>query len=460
MRADWLIDHLEIVVVGENILLDFHVPEGPLDQTISPHFNFYSAHYGVLLNPTRHNGLKVGALYTSIVVIYDSSYFDAPTYILEHRTKLIPGGRFIFVNLSVEGKAPHLAPLEEGTHLLSGISELEGQSFTYRHNAGGVLSTVHIPNSAKPQYNDLFPNMPKVDILMPTYNRREYLAKAIQSIVDQSYPFWKLHVINDGGTSIEDMIDEFQDARITTHAIEHQGKAGALNHALKQSDSPWIGYMDDDDIVFPNHIEVLLRSAYINKKDFLYSDTFLTKMDADSQKHIFRIVENTLDMSYQDLRYRNLINHKQIIHSRALAEKIGNYDTNLDILIDWDYIKRLAKESEPMHIPLITGEHYLRVRGDDIVSITGLWTSDPGKAARSLSHILCKDPEVLIQIYFGYFEMKQKLTDMNNQRNERISELTAKHDTSHLRHNIKLLFGKMRQILHHWSGEYKISHTS
>ncbi len=259
--------------------------------------------------------------------------------------------------------------------------------------------------------------LPSIDIILPTYNRANKIKTAIQSIVDQTYPNWLLHIINDGGEDVSKIINEFNDKRIKYYNIKHTGKPGALNYGLKHSSNPYIAYMDDDDIVFPQHLELLLTAALENKKDFVYSDTYLTQVNEETGKQLSQIIENDLDVTYEMLRTQNYINHKQILHSRKLYEKVGEYDERLSILIDWDYIKRLAKESEPYHIKIITGNHFLYIKDNEFNSISGLWTKNPKKVGESLSVIFSKDPENMVKLFQSYHESINLKNTINNIQN-------------------------------------------
>lgn len=55
---------------------------------------------------------------------------------------------------------------------------------------------------------------PKVTVLISTYNRPQYLAEAIESVVNQRYQNWELIVLNDGGVDVQDVVDKFADPRI------------------------------------------------------------------------------------------------------------------------------------------------------------------------------------------------------------------------------------------------------
>ena len=242
---------------------------------------------------------------------------------------------------------------------------------------------------------------PLVTVLLPTCNRREFLPAAIRSIRDQTLQDWKLLVLNDGGEDVSDLVAGFGDPRIECHAFPHRGKAGALNAGLALVRSKYVAYMDDDDLVYPDHLAELVALAEREGAEFVYSDTWEVQVGPDGRE-LRRRIENDADVSFDDIRFFNKINHKQILHVKRLADEAGPYDERLRILIDYDYIRRLARLAPPVHLRKTTGEHFLRLTSDnaeDVASITGLWASDPETCGRSVAAVFEKDPAALADLY-------------------------------------------------------------
>ena len=240
---------------------------------------------------------------------------------------------------------------------------------------------------------------PAVTVLLPTYNRRDYLPHAIESFVAQTFRDWRMIVVNDGGEDVSDIVAGFNDPRIEYVNLPHQGKSGVLNAALKMVESEYVSYMDDDDEVFPDHLRLLYATAVRNKAGFVYSDTYLTRVDKSTGKVLNERIENERDVTPDMLRIQNFINHKQIIHRKELSDRIGGFDEELPILIDFDFIRRLAFVEAPHHLHKVTGRHYLFLDGTVPVSITGLWQRDPEACGRALLRIYSKTPADLAYAY-------------------------------------------------------------
>ena len=279
---------------------------------------------------------------------------------------------------------------------------------------------------------------PIVDIMMPTYNGRKYIRKAIKSVLDQTYQNWNLIIVNDGGEDVMDILDEFHDSRIKYIVAEHKGKAHALNVGIRNSSGELIGYLDDDDILYPIHLEVLVKAALEEKKDFVYSDWYEVSLD-ENNTEVGREFEFRQDVAPWMLIPQNYINHKCILHARSLLKKAGMYDEELDVIIDWDMIRRLSFICPPNHVWAVTSEricYYSRGIIDN--RITGLWIRDPDKAGKSLERIINKTrdlkakaevlKEAIVKVIVSYYHPKvarfNELSNTLQARDSQIAELS------------------------------------
>ena len=263
----------------------------------------------------------------------------------------------------------------------------------------------------------------KIDVILPTYNRREFLPRAIGCILGQTFRDWRLLVVNDGGDDVADIVAGFGDDRIVYFNRPHAGKAAQLNFALGQVTAPYVAYMDDDDDVFPEHLGKLLSAAERVGADFVYSDTYLTVLDP-SGNVLRRKVENERDAPYEEIRIYNRINHKQVLHTKELIDRAGDYDESMRILIDFDGIKRLVGAARrPFHLREITGEHFLRMDAatGSVSSISGLWEKDPAAAGRSLLTFFAKDPAALAKLYRLHVKQGKEMDSLRRKASRRLS---------------------------------------
>ncbi len=96
----------------------------------------------------------------------------------------------------------------------------------------------------------------KMTVLMPAYNAGGYIAEAIQSVLEQSFPDFELVIVDDGSTDeTAEIIRSFNDSRIVLVSQKNTGIGGALNHGLKLARAPLIARFDADDICYPDRLK-------------------------------------------------------------------------------------------------------------------------------------------------------------------------------------------------------------
>ena len=111
----------------------------------------------------------------------------------------------------------------------------------------------------------------KVSVIIPTYNRFKYLLNAIESVKNQTYTNIEIIVVNDCSTQKEyyeyDFKEKYGDIFTIIHLEQNSkskfgfGCAGYVrNCGIEQSTGKYIAFLDDDDIWFPNKLELQIKA--------------------------------------------------------------------------------------------------------------------------------------------------------------------------------------------------------
>ncbi len=101
---------------------------------------------------------------------------------------------------------------------------------------------------------------PLVDIVIPVYNRREFLKQAVQSVQSQSYKNWNLFIVDDGST--DNSIHVPYGDKISVLKLEsNRGVSCARNQGIKQGAADWIAFLDSDDEWLPQKLETQIKYA-------------------------------------------------------------------------------------------------------------------------------------------------------------------------------------------------------
>lgn len=119
--------------------------------------------------------------------------------------------------------------------------------------------------------------MPKVSILVPTYNQENYLREALDSLINQTLQDIEILCINDGSTDKTPQILEeyrFRDKRIKVINKENSGYGATMNAGLANATGEYIGILEPDDFVKNTMYEDLYNLANKNDLDMVKSDFY------------------------------------------------------------------------------------------------------------------------------------------------------------------------------------------
>ena len=124
--------------------------------------------------------------------------------------------------------------------------------------------------------------MPVISVILPVFNSEEFIRKAIESVLAQTFEDFELIIVNDGSTdSSKDIIDSFIDDRIRIINQANQGPGAARNNALKMAQGSYVMYLDSDDWFCPDALEVAYSE--INKYDADF--TFFKMINYDGERY-------------------------------------------------------------------------------------------------------------------------------------------------------------------------------
>jgi len=103
---------------------------------------------------------------------------------------------------------------------------------------------------------------PRVSVIVPTYNRAGLLARALQSVLAQSWTDFEVLVVDNGSTDETPSIaSTFTDARIRWLRVETRGASAARNAAISEARGVWVAFLDDDDEWYPAFLEQQFAAA-------------------------------------------------------------------------------------------------------------------------------------------------------------------------------------------------------
>ena len=143
----------------------------------------------------------------------------------------------------------------------------------------------------------------KVSVILTAYNEEKYIAKAIESILNQTLNDFELIIVNDGSTdSTLKIINSFNDSRIHVIDQRNMGPGASRNKALKLACGEYVMYLDGDDWYHPEALQTAYDEAKGKDTDF----TFYQMINYDDETH--ELYENDwFDLNIFDESFENRV---------------------------------------------------------------------------------------------------------------------------------------------------------
>lgn len=115
-----------------------------------------------------------------------------------------------------------------------------------------------------------------VSIIIPAYNAEDFISECIQSVINQIYRNIEIIVINDGSTDgTLDIINSFTDQRLILVNQENKGCSASKNQGLRIAKGDFIQYLDADDYLSPDKIEMQVDKLSINENHIAVCKTVI-----------------------------------------------------------------------------------------------------------------------------------------------------------------------------------------
>jgi glycosyltransferase involved in cell wall biosynthesis len=218
-------------------------------------------------------------------------------------------------------------------------------------------------------------------VVLPAYNTPpDILRRAIDSVLNQTYPYFELIIVDDGSEpSLEPIVREYTDERIIfIQHPENHGAGAAHNTGIKAAKYDWIAFICHDDEWLPNKLEICV--PYIENNYPQYKFFFHHIEVIGDKKNIvpFRTANPKTGNYYKIfLRdYNKDIQTSAIITNKECFDNCGYYDDDFKNVFDWELYTRIAEKYDFYFIPDKLSKYYYSVIGithmDNLESINNI----------------------------------------------------------------------------------------
>ena len=192
---------------------------------------------------------------------------------------------------------------------------------------------------------------PAVSIIVPTFDRLEYLAAAIESVFAQTYTRWELIIADDGsGAPTRTYLQSLRDPRVKVIWLAHSGRPSVVrNAALRAAHGEYIAFLDSDDAWLPAKLEIQLGSLrrhpgrHWSYTRFALVDALGNPAPPTRSGHWPAPSGWILEKL---LKEETVIALPSVVVARELLQQLGGFDEELVMCEDDELWLRLAEHSE------------------------------------------------------------------------------------------------------------------
>jgi glycosyltransferase involved in cell wall biosynthesis len=218
--------------------------------------------------------------------------------------------------------------------------------------------------------------MPCVSILIPAYNAERWLGDTVQSALNQTWPDKEIIIVDDGSRDRTLAVArKFETAGVKVVTHSNQGPARTRNHAFSLCQGDYIQWLDADDLLAPDKIELQMRALAEggDRRTLLSSEWAIFLFRPETAEFIQ--TELWSDQSPAEWLIRKMgkglyMQTSTWLVSRELTEAAGPWDVRLTLDDDGEYFCRVLQQSES--IKFVPGAKvYYRASGPEGMSYAG-----------------------------------------------------------------------------------------
>lgn len=201
---------------------------------------------------------------------------------------------------------------------------------------------------------------PLISIIIPTYNKSQYLKEAIESVLNQTYKEIEVIVVDDGSTdNTGEVVKSFDDPRVIYFFQKNKGPAAARNSGLRRAKGKYIAFLDSDDLWLKEKLKKQIDFMEKNSEIGLLGTGCYEITDKGKiiGKKIFPIKNEILQ---KDLIKYNPFIQSSVMVKREVFDKVGLYDENFRESEDYELWLRIAENYKIRNLaePLVMKRYY------------------------------------------------------------------------------------------------------
>lgn len=184
--------------------------------------------------------------------------------------------------------------------------------------------------------------MPLISVIVPVFNRKRLLERAIQSVLKQSFEDFELFVVDDGSDDGTQDLPILNESKITFIRLEeNSGVSKARNIGVKKSSGEWIAFLDSDDEWFTQKLEKQIEWCRENPQFEIMQTKEIWIRNGKQVNPPMSHQKFQGDLFAASLQ-RCMITPSSVLLKRSLFEKSGGFNETFPVCEDYDLWLRIT----------------------------------------------------------------------------------------------------------------------
>ena len=196
---------------------------------------------------------------------------------------------------------------------------------------------------------------PLFSVIIPTYNRKEFIVQAIDSVQKQTNIDWEICIVDDGSTdnTFEEIKHLVDDKKIRYQYQSNAGQSVARNNAIKMSQGKYICFLDSDNMWLPDRLESAYQSITERPDvDIFYGDSIT--IDINGEEITRQKVKKYSGTITKELLKDNFVSMNAALAKKGCFDELGLFNEQDRLAEDYELWLRFSTKYSFLYVP-----HYM-----------------------------------------------------------------------------------------------------